>query len=153
MEEQKDVTQPARKFVGIVVPSDLSRSKFFFLYFNTLIAGVIMVMPAILQPAFLKDVIQVSMDFFGSINGLLQNMSQVATLIFVGYFGMLSDRTGRKILATIGFIVLAISYVLYLYSNQIAVALHLPAGLSATICAALSFAPARAAEFSDFGQG
>ena len=112
-----------------------------------------MVIPAILQPAFLKDIINVSLDFFGSINGLLQNMSQIATLLFVGYVGMLSDRVGRKILAIIGFLVLAVFFYLFLFSNQIAAALHLPAGLSASICAALSFAPSRAAEFSEFGQG
>lgn len=153
MVEQKDTKQPVKKFAGIEVPPDLTKGNFFFLYFNTLLIGLLMVIPAILQPAFLKDVIKVSMDFFGSINGLLQNMSQVATLFFVGYVGILSDRTGRKILAIIGFIVLAVFYFLFLYSNQIAAALNLSAGFSATICAALSFAPARAAEFSDFGQG
>ena len=153
MEEKKDIKQPVRKFAGIEIPPDLTKGNFFFLYFNTLIIGLLMVIPAILQPAFLKDIIKVSLDFFGSINGLLQNMSQIATLLFVGYVGMLSDRTGRKILAFIGFVVLAVFYFLYLYSNQIAAALNLPAGFSATICAALSFAPARAAEFSDFGQG
>jgi len=107
MEEQKDVKQPVKKFAGIEVPPDLTKKNFFFLYFNTLLIGLLMVIPAILQPAFLKDVIKVSMDFFGSINGLLQNMSQIATLLFVGYVGILSDRTGRKILAIIGFIVLA----------------------------------------------
>ncbi len=112
-----------------------------------------MVIPAILQPAFLKDIINVSLDFFGSINGLLQNMSQIATLLFVGYVGMLSDRVGRKILAIIGFVVLAVFFYLFLFSNQIAAVLNLPAGFSASICAALSFVPSRAAEFNEFGQG
>jgi len=153
MEEQRGSSPSVKKFVGIEVPPDLTRMRFFFLYFNTLLIGLLMVIPAILQPAFLKDIIKVSMDFFGSINGLLQNMSQIATLLFVGYVGMLSDRVGRKILAIIGFFVLAVFFFLYLYSNQIAAALNLPQGFSATICAALSFAPSRAAEFSDFGQG
>lgn len=153
MEEQKNSSRSVRKFAGIAVPPELNRSHFFFLYFNTLLIGLLMVIPAILQPAFLKDVIKVSLDFFGSINGLLQNMSQIATLIFVGYVGILSDRTGRKILAIIGFVVLAVFFILYLYSNQIAAAFGLPQGFSATICAALSFAPSRAAEFSGFGQG
>jgi len=153
MEGQMSSSISVRKFAGIEVPPDLTRMNFFFLYFNTLLIGLLMVIPAILQPAFLKDIIKVSMDFFGSINGLLQNMSQIATIIFVGYVGMLSDRTGRKILAIIGFTVLAIFFFLYLYSNQIASAFNLPQGFSATICAALSFAPSRAAEFRDFGQG
>ncbi len=152
MADQKSA--PAvRKFAGIEVPPDLTQGNFFFLYFNTLLVGLLMVIPAILQPAFLKDIIRVSMDFFGSINGLLQNMSQIATLLFVGYIGMLSDRVGRKILAIIGFVVLALFFYLFLFSNQIAAALGLPGGLSAAVCAALSFAPTRAAEFNQFGQG
>jgi MFS family permease len=153
MEEKENVSKSARKFAGIEIPPDLTKRHFVFLYFNTLLIGLLMVMPVVLQPAFLKDILKVDMAFFGSINSLLQNMSQIATLLFVGYVGMLSDRVGRKVLAIIGFIVLAAFYFLYLYSNQIAGALNLPAGFSATICAALSFAPSRAAEFSDFGQG
>lgn len=153
MAEKKDGTRAVRKFAGIEIPPDLTKGNFFFLYFNTLLIGLLMVIPAILQPAFLKDIIKVSLDFFGSINGLLQNMSQIATLLFVGYVGMLSDRVGRKILAIIGFALLAVFFYLFLFSNQIAAALNLPAGFSASICAALSFAPSRAAEFSEFGQG
>jgi len=64
--------------------------------------GMLMVMPAIIQPAFLQDIIKVAPDFFGSINGFLQNMSQIATLAFVAMVGVLSDKVGRKILAVIG---------------------------------------------------
>ena len=153
MEKKKNTAPSVKKFAGIMVAPDLTRMRFFFLYFNTLMIGLLTVIPAILQPAFLKDIIKVSMDFFGSTNALLQNMSQIATLLFVGYVGILSDRVGRKILAIIGFIVLAVFFSLYLYSNQIAAALNLPQGFSATICAALSFAPSQAVEFTDFGQG
>ena len=153
MAEQQDATKTVRKFAGLEIPPDLTKGNFFFLYFNTLLIALIMVIPAILQPAFLKDIINVSLDYFGSINGLLQNMSQIATLLFVGYVGMLSDRVGRKILAIIGFVVLAVFFYLFLFSNQIAAVLNLPAGFSASICAALSFVPSRAAEFNEFGQG
>ncbi len=153
MEEQRDSSQAVKKFAGIEVPPDLTRMNFFFLYFNTLLIGLVMVVPAILQPAFLKDIVKISQEFTGSINSFLQNMSQVAALLFIAYVGMLSDRTGRKILAIIGFIVVAVFYFLYFYSNQIAAWLHLPEGFSAFICAMLSFAPSRAAEFRDFAQG
>ena len=85
------------KFAGIEVPPDLTKSNFFFLYLNTLLIGMLMVMPAIIQPAFLKDVIKITPDFFGLSNGFLQNMSQFATLLFFGIIGYLSDKTGRKI--------------------------------------------------------
>ena len=149
MSEKSDV----KKFAGIEVPADLNRGNFFFLYLNTLIIGMLMVMPAIIQPAFLKDIIKVSPDYFGFINGFLQNMSQIATLAFVGIVGVLSDKVGRKILAIIGFIVMIVFYYLYGLSNDIAAFLSIPEGFSASVCALLSFAPSKAAEFTEFGPG
>ena len=42
--------QKVSKFAGIEVAPDLKKSNFFFLYLNTLIMGMLMVMPAIVQP-------------------------------------------------------------------------------------------------------
>jgi MFS family permease len=153
MAEQKDGAQAVRKFAGIEIPPDLTKSNFFFLFFNTMLSGIMMTIPAIIQPAFLSDVIKINQDFAGSINGLLQNMSQIATLLFVGYVGVLSDKVGRKILAFIGFIVLALFFYLLSQANGIAATLHLPAGLTSQICALLSFSPAKAAEFIEFAPG
>ena len=139
-----------QKFAGIEIPSGLTKGNFFFLYLNTLIIGMLVIIPNIIQPAFLKDVIQVPDDIFGFTNSFLQNISQVATLALVGIVGFLSDRFGRKILATIGFSVLVVFYYLLGISRDIAVSLHVPEGLAADICAFISFAPSRAADFADF---
>ena len=112
-----------------------------------------MSLPAIIQPAFLSDVIKIDQAFAGSINGLLQNMSQIATLLFVAAIGALSDKTGRKILAFIGFVVLVISYYCFGISNGIAEALNIPSGFAATICSIVSFMPDKAAEFVPFAPG
>jgi len=141
------------KFAGIEVPPDLTKTNFFFLYLNTLIMGMLMVMPAIVQPAFLQDVVRVSPEYFGFINGFLQNMSQIATLAFVGIVGALSDKTGRKILAIIGFIVVGVFYYLFGQSVEIAAALNVSPDFAARICALLNFAPSRAAEFTAFAPG
>ena len=142
-----------KKFAGIEIPPGLARGNFFFLYVNTLLIGMLMIIPNIIQPAFLKDVIQVSDDVFGFTNGFLQNISQVATLAFVGIVGFLSDRIGRKILAFIGFSILVFFYYLLGMSRDIAGILHIPEGLAADICAFISFAPSRAADFADFAPG
>jgi DHA1 family tetracycline resistance protein-like MFS transporter len=139
-----------KKFAGIEIPSGLTKGNFFFLYLNTLIIGMLVIIPNIIQPAFLKEVIQVSDDVFGSTNAFLQNISQVATLAFVGIVGVLSDRIGRKILTTIGFSVLVVFYYLLGISRDIAAFLHVPEGLASDICAFISFAPSRAADFADF---
>jgi DHA1 family tetracycline resistance protein-like MFS transporter len=139
-----------KKFAGIEIPSGLTKGNFFFLYLNTLLIGMLVIIPNIIQPAFLKEVIQVSDDVFGSTNAFLQNISQVATLAFVGIVGVLSDRIGRKILTTIGFSVLVVFYYLLGISRDIAAFLHVPEGLASDICAFISFAPSRAADFADF---
>jgi MFS family permease len=128
-----------KRFAGIEVPPDLTKSNFFFLYLNILLIGILLAIPAVMQPAFLKDVIKVSGDFFGSINGAMQSIGQVAMLIFIGMLGVLSDRIGRKPLAVTGFAVLAVFFVLFFYSNTIASFLNISPDIAATLCAALSF--------------
>ena len=146
-------TAKVLKFGGMEVPPELTKMNFFFLYFCTFVMGMFMSLPAIIQPAFLSDVIKIDPNFTGSINGLLQNMSQIATLIFVAAIGALSDKTGRRILAFIGFVILVVSYYCFGISNGIAEALNIPSGLAATICSTVSFMPDRAADFASFAPG
>ena len=128
-----------KRFAGIEVPPDLKGSNFLFLYLNTLLIGVLLAIPAIMQPAFLKDILHVSDEFLGSINGGMQSIGQVGMLLFIGALGLLSDKTGRKPLAVLGFGVLAALYLLFLFSHSIADLFRIPAGISATLCAAVSF--------------
>ncbi len=153
MEVQSEIKKDVKKFAGIEIPPDLTRSNFFFLYVNTVLMGLLMAVSAIIQPAFLSDIVKIKQDFAGSINGLLQNMSQIATFAFVAIIGVLSDKLGRKILAFSGFIVVAFFTFLMSQSNSIASFLNIPAEFSSQICALLSFFPGRAAEFTDFAPG
>ena len=151
MEKQK---QPKKNtFAGIEVPQELSKINFFFLFFNNFLIGFFMSVPAIVQPAFMSDVIRIDQGFSGSINSFLQNMSQIATLAFVAMIGALSDKTGRKILILIGFVILAVSFYLFKVSNGIAQGLGISPDVAASICATLSFVPDRAAEFTSFAPG
>ena len=121
-----EIKKDVKKFAGIEIPPDLTRANFFFLYVNTVLMGLVMAVSAIIQPAFLSDMIKIKQDFAGSINGLLQNMSQIATLAFVAIIGVLSDKLGRKILAILGFIVIAVFIYLMSQSNGIASSLTFP---------------------------
>jgi MFS family permease len=154
MSQNNQASAPeAPKFGGMEVPPELTKMNFFFLFFCTFIMGMFMSLPAIIQPAFLSDVIKIDPAFTGSVNGLLQNMSQIATLLFVAAIGALSDKTGRRILAFIGFLILVISYYCFGISNGIAEALNIPSGFAATICSIVSFMPDKAAEFAPFAPG
>jgi len=148
-----ETTKSVATFAGIEVPPELTKSNFFFLFFNTFLIGLLMAVFGILQPAFLKDVIKINQDFAGSINGLLMNLNELATFALVAMVGVLSDRVGRKILAVLGFVVLAISFYLLGQANGIASFLQIPAGLSSQICAFLSFVPSRSAEFTQYAPG
>lgn len=153
MSENKNEAVKTPKFAGIEVPPELTKTNFFFLFFCTFIMGMFMSIPAIIQPAFLKEIIKINPDFAGSVNGLLQNMSQIATLLFVAAIGVLSDKTGRKILAFLSFVVMAVAFYCFGLSNAIAEAFNIPSGFAATICASLSFMPDKAAAFESFAPG
>ena len=153
MAEATATTIKAPKFAGITILSGLSKTNYFFIFFNTFLIGMFLSVPSVLQPAFMKDIINIDQVFAGTIISFYQNTSQVATLLFVALIGALSDKTGRKILILSSFIVLFISFYLFKMSNQIAVGLGISPGIAATICAWLSFAPDKAAAFTSFAPG
>ncbi len=153
MAEAADTPIKKPKFAGITILSGLSKTNYFFFFFNTFLLGIFLSVTAVLQPAFMKDIIKIDQNFAGTIISFLQNMSQIATLLFVAYIGALSDKTGRKILVLASFIVLFIAFYLFKASNEIAIGMGIDPDTAATICAWLSFAPEKAAEFTSFAPG
>jgi len=123
MNEKSETILPMKRFAGIPVPADLTRLNFFSLYLASLCVACLLTIPAILQPLFLKEVISIPPEQAGSINSGLQNMSQVAMLLFVGMIGILSDKVGRRILIVIGFLVCAVFFVLFGHAKDIALAM------------------------------
>ena len=106
-------------FLGVKIPSDLAKKNFLFLYGAAFFGTILTVFPAIIQPLFLKEIIGIPDKQAGSINSLLQNMSQIASLLFAGYVGYLSDKVGRRILLLWGFIFTGIFYLTFAYSKEI----------------------------------
>jgi MFS family permease len=123
VDERKEVTRSDKRFAGIRIPSDLKRSHFFNLYLASFLAACLLSLPAILQPAFLKEVINIPREQAGTINSGLQNMSMVAMLLFVGVIGILSDKVGRRILAVLGFLVCGFFFILFGYAKDISLAM------------------------------
>jgi MFS family permease len=123
MEQMSESTSLRRSFGGIPIPEGLKWSHFFNLYFASFLIACLMAVPAVLQPAFLKEVINIPREQAGSINSGLQNMSQIATLLFVGLIGILSDRIGRRILIVLGFLVCWVFFILFGYTKDIALSL------------------------------
>jgi MFS family permease len=153
MAEAVETPIKAPKFAGITILSGLSKTNYFFMFFNTFLMGMFLSVTAVLQPAFMKDIIKIDQEFAGTIISFLQNMSQIATLLFVALIGAMSDKTGRKVMVLASFIVLFISYYLFKISNQIAIGMGISPEVAATICAWLSFAPDKASAFTSFAPG
>jgi MFS family permease len=123
MEEKKAAAGSGKRFFGIPIPADLKWSHFFSLYAASFFIACLMVIPAIVQPLLLKQVIKIPSDLAGTINSGLQNMSQIATLLFVGLIGILSDKVGRRILAVSGFLICGVFFILFGHSKDISLAL------------------------------
>jgi MFS family permease len=93
------------------------------MYLATFIMSCLMILPAVLQPAFLKEIINIPEEQAGSINAGLQSMSYIATLLFVGLVGILSDKVGRRILAISGFVACGVCYIMFGHAQDISLAL------------------------------
>ena len=119
MAERQENTRSAKRFAGIQIPPDLKWSNFFNMYLATFFMSCLMILPAVLQPAFLKEIINIPEEQAGSLNAGLQSMSYVATLLFVGLVGILSDKVGRRILAITGFVACGVFYIMFGWAKDI----------------------------------
>jgi MFS family permease len=123
MEQAQSDSATGRRFAGIEIPAELKWSNFFNLYVASFCIAALVSIPAVLQPAFLKEVINIPREQAGSINSGLQNMSQVAWLLFVGIAGIFSDKVGRRILAIAGFLILGVFFIVFGYAKDVSLAL------------------------------
>jgi MFS family permease len=123
MAKREDGVRSGKRFAGIEIPPDLKWSNFFSMYLATFIMSCLMILPAVLQPAFLKEIINIPEEQAGSINAGLQSMSYVATLLFVGLVGIFSDKVGRRILAISGFVACGVFYIMFGHAQDISLAL------------------------------
>jgi MFS family permease len=123
MSQRQEDAGSGNRFAGIEIPPDLTWSNFFNMYLATFFVACLMVLPTVLQPALLKEVINIPARQAGSINAGLQNMSQVATLLFIGLVGIVSDKVGRRILAIVGFVACGVFYILFGYTKDISLVL------------------------------
>ncbi|HEB73388.1 MAG TPA: MFS transporter [Nitrospirae bacterium] len=73
------------------------------LYLVAAVATVFMTMIIAIQPLFLKSILGLSRENAGFINSNIQVATEIADLLFIGYFGYLSDRFGRISLIVSGF--------------------------------------------------
>jgi len=133
--EKGQITQGSgKKFAGIDIPVGLRATNFFALYLASWIMGCLMTLPVVIQPVFLKETIGIPEGLAGSINSGLQNMSQVATILFIGLVGVASDKYGRRIFIVAGFILCFIFYIVFGHSKDIAMLLGIGSVQGQLVC-------------------
>lgn len=123
-----------RSFVGIDIPVGLRATNFFALYLASWIMGCLMTLPVVIQPVFLKETIGIPEGLAGSINSGLQNMSQVATILFIGLVGVASDKYGRRIFIIAGFVLCFVFYIVFGHSKDIAMLLGIGSVQGQLVC-------------------
>ena len=65
------------------------------------------------QPYLLEEVLQIPRGEQGALTGFLAALQEVVVISLMGLVGALSDRTGRRVLFAIGFVILSLGYFLY----------------------------------------
>jgi len=110
-------TETKKKFMGIDIPTDLTKFNFLTLFFCTTLGGVVTNSINGIQPSYLKDYLKVSEKTFGTVNGSVLTVGEIAAVIFLFVFGALSDKKGRKFVISVGLAGAAISYIFFCNSH------------------------------------
>ncbi|MBI5375856.1 MAG: MFS transporter [Candidatus Schekmanbacteria bacterium] len=109
-----------KKFMGVEVPDDLKKVNLVTLFICTALGGIVTNSINGIQHSYLKDVLKISDETFGTISGTMMTVAEVAAIVFLTFFGNLSDKKGRKFVVSIGLFFAAIFYALFYYSYDVA---------------------------------
>ena len=81
--------------------------------FATAASLAMMTLVNFVQPYLLEEVFKIPRGEQGSLTGNLAAMQEIVVILLIGMIGALSDRTGRRLLFSLGFIVLGLGYFIY----------------------------------------
>jgi len=90
-------------FLGINLREEVTRLNFITLSFMAFLCMTMNILPVVLQPFFLQEVIGISRQHIGKINASLSVLVEITTIFLVGAIGVLSDKIGRRSLLIVGF--------------------------------------------------
>ncbi len=135
--------QAGLKIGPIQLAPGITRVNFAALVYASIAANTLMSFINLIQPLILEEVLQIPGDRQGTVSGNLTFVSELAALLLLGYFGALSDKTGRRPIVVFGYVMLGVGYLLYpfmpdeytLYASRAVFAIGVAAvsGMMATI--------------------
>jgi MFS family permease len=90
------------------------------LLYATIFSLTMLTMINFVQPYLLEEVFHIPRADQGSLTGQLAALQEAVVILLMGLTGALSDRTGRRVLFSIGFVVLAAGYFIYPLADSLA---------------------------------
>ncbi len=112
--------EPSQTSAGIKIgplsfSPGITRINFVALLVAAVASNTLMSFINLIQPLLLEEILHIPGDRQGTVSGNLTFISELSALLLLGYFGALSDRTGRRPIVVFGFVMLGVGYLLYPY--------------------------------------
>jgi MFS family permease len=126
-----------KKFGPVRLVQGVTITNMFIYYFATVSAMFVMTFLPQFQPFLLAEILKIPESQQGVLSGNLGFFSEIIVLTTIGGWGTLSDKTGRKLVFSIGFLVMAVALYLFPSVDTIPV-LYLYRGLFALGAAAVT---------------
>ncbi|MDP6451037.1 MAG: MFS transporter [Lentisphaeria bacterium] len=91
----------------------LTRMNALTVVFGSFSSVAMIVFMSLMQPFVLTEIVHVPASEQGTITGFLHLLQEIVTIALVGLMGAWSDRVGRRIVYSLGFIILGLGYFVY----------------------------------------
>ncbi len=100
------------KFGPILLMPDIERRHLFTLFFGAFFGIASMSFVNVIGP-LMFSILDVPQDETGGLAGTLTAVQEIVVILVIGAFGALSDKTGRRLVYSMGFFLLGVGYFLY----------------------------------------
>lgn len=104
-----------RKFLFIGLSEGVKPSNLATHYYASLFGLSLFLFFGVIQPFVMTTLLKIPQDQQGGITGKLGVLNEITLLILTPFFGVLSDRIGRKIIYVFGFVMIGIAAILYTF--------------------------------------
>jgi len=91
----------------------LSRGNVATVIFASFTSIALTVYLSLIQPYVLNEIVHIPMERQGSVTGYLTAMQETLVVLLVGFIGAWSDRVGKRLIFTLGFLAMACGYLIY----------------------------------------
>ena len=102
-----------RKLLGLYIEHGVKGLNLGTFYLATLIALLLFTFMPQVQPFLLTEFLQIPEENQGVVSGNLNFWAEIVIIVTAGLFGAMSDKVGRRIVFTAGFVIMGVALWLY----------------------------------------